>query len=128
MTHGTGPQPPATETDQAGGAADGRRLTGERPMQGVTPDSLLALHAAGYRTVIERLGDGPMLDVGCGQGFESVRFVSENRPVFGADYSAEAVDLANRRWSDGRPPGGPDERPGPRLSPPAASAGPVPRT
>ena len=34
----------------------GKRLTGERPMEGVTPDSLLALHAAGYRTIIERLG------------------------------------------------------------------------
>ena len=36
----------------------GRQLTGERPQEGVTPDSLLALHAAGYRTVIERLGSG----------------------------------------------------------------------
>ena len=67
----------------------GRRLTGERPMEGVTPDSLLALHAAGYRTVIERLGPGTMLDVGCGQGFESARFLSEDRAVVGVDYSAE---------------------------------------
>ena len=46
-------------------------------MEGVTPDSLLALHAAGYRTVIERLGPGTMLDVGCGQGFESARFLAD---------------------------------------------------
>ena len=30
------------------------RLTGERPIEGKTPDSLLALHAAGYREVVAR--------------------------------------------------------------------------
>ncbi len=30
------------------------RLTGERPIEGKTPDSLLALHAAGYREVLDR--------------------------------------------------------------------------
>ena len=76
----------------------GRQLTGERPQQGVTPDSLLALHAAGYRTVIERLGPGTMLDVGCGQGFESARFLAPGRRVVGADYSAEAVEAASRTY------------------------------
>jgi SAM-dependent methyltransferase len=76
-----------------------RRLTGERPLPGVTPDSLLALHAAGYRTVIERLGAGPMLDVGCGQGFETARFVAEDRAVVGVDYSADAVTAAQGRWA-----------------------------
>ena len=78
----------------------GKRLTGERPMEGVTPDSLLALHAAGYRTVIERLGSGTMLDVGCGQGFESARFLAADRTVVGADYSAEAVSAAAGRWGN----------------------------
>lgn len=68
-------------------------------MEGVTPDSLLALHAAGYRTVIERLGAGTMLDVGCGQGFESARFLADDRVVVGADYSSEAVAFAHARWS-----------------------------
>lgn len=77
----------------------GKHLTGERPMEGVTPDSLLALHAAGYRTVIERLGKGTVLDVGCGQGFESARFLAAGRRVVGADYSAEAVELARANWS-----------------------------
>jgi SAM-dependent methyltransferase len=76
----------------------GKRLTGERPMEGVTPDSLLALHAAGYRTVIERLGSGTMLDVGCGQGFESARFLADDRVVVGADYSQDAVSAASTRW------------------------------
>ncbi len=76
----------------------GRRLTGERPQEGVTPDSLLALHAAGYRTVIERMGAGAVLDVGCGQGFESARFLAPDRRVVGVDYSAEAVELARANY------------------------------
>jgi SAM-dependent methyltransferase len=67
-------------------------------MEGVTPDSLLALHDAGYRTVIERLGSGTVLDVGCGQGFESARFLSDDRTVVGADYSPDAVSVARDRW------------------------------
>ncbi|HEV3281140.1 MAG TPA: class I SAM-dependent methyltransferase [Acidimicrobiales bacterium] len=87
-------------TDDGGrGAVLPGRLTGERPLEGVTPDSLLALHAAGYRTIIERLGPGTMLDVGCGQGFESARFTSEDRTVLGVDYSTEAVTAAQGRWA-----------------------------
>ncbi|MGD0394467.1 MAG: class I SAM-dependent methyltransferase [Acidimicrobiales bacterium] len=93
------PDPGSQGVLEAGGRhRSGRRLTGERPMQGVTPDSLLALHAAGYRTVIERLGPGTMLDVGCGQGFESARFLSTDRAVVGADYSPDAVAAARDRW------------------------------
>ena len=68
-------------------------------MEGVTPDSLLALHAAGYRTVIERLGAGTVLDVGCGQGFESARFLAADRSVVGIDYNADAVAFARSRWA-----------------------------
>jgi len=78
-----------------------RRLTGERPQQGATPDSLLALHAAGYRAVIERLGPGRLLDVGCGQGFESIGFVAPDRRVVGVDYSAEATETASARFGPG---------------------------
>jgi SAM-dependent methyltransferase len=77
------------------------RLTGERPIEGVTPDSLLALHDAGYRAVIERLGDGRLLDLGCGQGFESVRLMGPGRSVVGVDYSADALDEARRLHSSG---------------------------
>ena len=77
------------------------RLTGERPEEGVTPDSLLALHAAGYQAVIDRLGPGRLLDVGCGQGFESVRLAAPDRTVLGVDYSP-------------RPPGRPGPATGPR--------------
>ncbi|MGD0881625.1 MAG: class I SAM-dependent methyltransferase [Acidimicrobiales bacterium] len=89
--------------DRAAGSAatadrKGRQLTGERPQEGVTPDSLLALHAAGYRTVIERMGGGTVLDVGCGQGFESARFLGPTRRVVGVDYSEEAVGLARGNY------------------------------
>src|SRR4029079_11021904 len=49
------------------------RLTGERPMAGATPDSLLAFHDAGYREMCERLGPGTVLDVGCGGGGPTAR-------------------------------------------------------
>jgi predicted TPR repeat methyltransferase len=40
--------------------------------------------------------------VGCGQGFESARFLSPARQVVGADYSSEAVSAAASRYaSDG---------------------------
>ena len=74
------------------------RLTGERPQQGVTPDSLLALHEAGYRAVLDRIGLGRILDVGCGQGFESARFLGEGRQVVGVDYAAEAAATATARY------------------------------
>jgi 2-polyprenyl-3-methyl-5-hydroxy-6-metoxy-1,4-benzoquinol methylase len=95
----TGSTSPRSASSSAATAdRKGRQLTGERPQEGVTPDSLLALHASGYRTVIERLGAGNVLDVGCGQGFESARLLAEGRRVVGVDYSAEAVELAKEHY------------------------------
>jgi SAM-dependent methyltransferase len=73
---------------------DAVKLTGERPMEGATPDSLLALHDAGYREVIAKLGPGIVVDVGCGIGDETQRLVGADRLVIGADYSSETVRLA----------------------------------
>jgi trans-aconitate methyltransferase len=67
------------------------KLTGERPMQGSTPDSLLAFHDAGYREVIARLGPGIVVDIGCGVGDETERLKGPDRLVLGADYSAETM-------------------------------------
>lgn len=72
------------------------KLTGERPMQGQTPDSLLALHAAGYREVRERMGSGRFLDVGCGLGDESVGFAGPDRELLGVDYDPETAAAAVR--------------------------------
>ncbi|MCB1258117.1 MAG: class I SAM-dependent methyltransferase [Microthrixaceae bacterium] len=62
------------------------KLTGERPMQGQTPDSLLALHAAGYREVLDRVGTGRMLDLGCGLADGTITFASPDRMLVGVDY------------------------------------------
>jgi ubiquinone/menaquinone biosynthesis C-methylase UbiE len=70
------------------------KLTGERPMQGATPDSLLAFHDAGYREVVARLGRGTVVDIGCGAADATVRMTSPDRFVIGADYSTEAVATA----------------------------------
>ncbi|HUI48820.1 MAG TPA: class I SAM-dependent methyltransferase [Acidimicrobiia bacterium] len=70
------------------------KLTGERPMQGATPDSLLAFHDAGYREVIARLGAGITVDIGCGIGDETRRLTGSDRMVIGADYSADTMRAA----------------------------------
>lgn len=72
------------------------KLTGERPLQGVTPDSLLALHEAGYRAVASRLGPGRLLDVGCGMGFDTALLAADDRPVVGVDYEFHALADAAR--------------------------------
>jgi len=78
------------------------RLTGERPVQNVTPDGLLALHAAGYQAVVDRLGPGRLLDVGCGEGFESVSMAAADRPVIGVDYDQGAAARAAARFGSGQ--------------------------
>ncbi len=79
-----------------------QRVTGERPRRGVTPDSLMALHAAGYRAVAERLGPGRVLDVGCGEGSESTGLAGAGRTVVAVDYSRQAVELAATWRTAGR--------------------------
>jgi SAM-dependent methyltransferase len=81
------------------------KLTGERPMEGSTPDSLLALHDAGYREVLGRLGPGRVLDVGCGVGSETARLAAPGRDVVGIDYDPQTAVLARREWGPGGPRG-----------------------
>jgi SAM-dependent methyltransferase len=77
------------------------KLTGERPMEGHTPDSLLALHDAGYREVIARLQTGRVLDVGCGVGMETARFCGPDRRVIGVDYDPATAALARHDFGPG---------------------------
>lgn len=67
------------------------KLTGERPIAGATPDSILALHEAGYREVISRLGAGRVLDAGCGEGAGSIGISGPGRTVVGFDYNHDAA-------------------------------------
>jgi SAM-dependent methyltransferase len=70
-------------------------------MQGATPDSLLALHDAGYREVEARLGPGLVLDIGCGVGDETARLDAADRMVVGVDYSAQTAREAATEWGPG---------------------------
>jgi SAM-dependent methyltransferase len=79
------------------------KLTGERPMEGATPDSLLALHDAGYREVIARLGTGTVLDVGCGVGDETIRLTASGRRVIGVDYDPPTAIAAQARLGRSEP-------------------------
>jgi SAM-dependent methyltransferase len=74
------------------------RLTGERPMAGATPDSLLAFHDAGYREIEARLGSGTVLDVGCGVGDQTVRLAALGRLVIGVDYDPQTAIDAGAEW------------------------------
>lgn len=76
------------------------KLTGERPIEGKTPDSLLALHAAGYRELEERLGEGRLLDLGCGLGDGTAKLAGANRELFGIDYDSETAASARDLRSD----------------------------
>jgi SAM-dependent methyltransferase len=74
------------------------RLTGERPMAGATPDSLLAFHDAGYREMAARIGPGTVLDVGCGVGDQTARLAALGRLVIGVDYDAQTAIDAGHEW------------------------------
>jgi SAM-dependent methyltransferase len=67
-------------------------------MEGMTPDSLLALHDAGYREVIARLGPGTVLDVGCGLGSETAGLAADGRYVVGVDYDPATAVAAAGEW------------------------------
>lgn len=74
------------------------RLTGERPKRGATPASILSLHDAGYAAVaaaLDRSAAHVVLDVGAGEGFESVRLTGDDRRVVAADRDARALSTAS---------------------------------
>jgi ubiquinone/menaquinone biosynthesis C-methylase UbiE len=77
---------------------DVTKLTGERPMAGATPDSLLAFHDAGYREMNARIGPGTVLDVGCGVGDQTARLGGVARQVIGVDYNSQTAIDARHEW------------------------------
>jgi SAM-dependent methyltransferase len=74
------------------------KLTGERPMAGATPDSLLAFHDAGYREMAGRIGTGTVLDVGCGVGDQTAKLAGRGRLVIGVDYDPQTAVDASHEW------------------------------
>ncbi len=75
-------------------------LTGERPMVGHTPDSLIAFHDAGYREMTKRCGEGRILDIGCGVGAQTIRLRAPGRLIIGADYHPPTARFANQTQGD----------------------------
>lgn len=73
------------------------KITGERPVDGVTPDGLVALHMAGYLEIASRLGPGRVLDIGCGVGFGGSLLQADAREVFAVDYDLDAARMASGR-------------------------------
>jgi len=78
------------------------RLTGERPLKGLTPDSLLSLHEAGYREVRARVSGGKLVDLGCGEGSETAAFAGNCEFVLGVDYAHSALVAARRSFLGNR--------------------------
>lgn len=76
------------------------KLTGERPIEGKTPDSLLALHAAGYREVRARMDEGRLLDLGCGLADGTASFADGERVLVGIDYDPATAAEARRTKRD----------------------------
>jgi SAM-dependent methyltransferase len=50
--------------------------------------------------VLERVGPGAFLDVGCGLGDGTARFLGGGRSVVGVDYEPAAAAAARRTWRD----------------------------
>ena len=76
------------------------KLTGERPIEGKTPDSLLALHAAGYREVRDRMGEGRFLDLGCGLGDGTVTFAAgATTATTGVQIKTDAIDEPDEQFT-----------------------------
>jgi SAM-dependent methyltransferase len=73
-------------------------ITGERPVEKVTPDSVIAIHDAGYREVEKRLGSGIVVDLGSGEGFETAKLIGPHRTVIGIDYDQQAGSSAMSKW------------------------------
>jgi len=56
----------------------------------------------GYpREVAKRVGDGRILDVGCGRGYILSKVPSEHRQLFGFDISLEGIEQAKQRVKEG---------------------------
>lgn len=73
------------------------KSSGERPDLKITPDSVLALHDAGYKEADLHITEGLVLDIGCGLGFETARLEKQNRYLFGIDYDFNSIKELNNQ-------------------------------
>ena len=71
---------------------------GRAPPAGRHPDSLLALHEAGYRAVLDRIGPGASSTWAAARASSRPASWRPDRQVVGVDYSADAVATAAARY------------------------------
>ncbi|HEY42269.1 MAG TPA: class I SAM-dependent methyltransferase [Dehalococcoidia bacterium] len=65
------------------------------------PPRLNPAHEHFYRRIIKKVGDGKVLDVGCGHGFLLSRLRSQRRSLYGMDVTNGAVRVARDRIEEG---------------------------
>lgn len=75
------------------------KFTGERVIEGNTPNRIWLDHAARYEFATNYVKDKKVLDVACGTGFGS-KILQEKgaRGVFGVDLSKEAINFASEKY------------------------------
>jgi len=74
-------------------------FTGERVIEGSTPDRIWLDHIARYEFAANYVKDKTVLDIACGTGFGS-KILKEKGAgtVFGVDLSEEAIDFASKKY------------------------------
>ena len=65
------------------------------------PPRLNPAHEHFYRRVVKRVGEGKILDVGCGHGYLLARLQSQHRSLYGMDMTKGAIRVAQDRIKEG---------------------------
>lgn len=75
------------------------KFTGERVVEGNTPQRIWLDHTARYEFATNYVKDKKVLDIACGTGFGS-KILQEKgaRGVFGVDLSKKAIDFASEKY------------------------------
>jgi len=78
------------------------KFTGERAIEGTTPDRIWSDHVARYEFANRYVIDKTVLDIACGTGYGSNILKKEGASrVYGVDISSEAIDFAREKYRRG---------------------------
>jgi ubiquinone/menaquinone biosynthesis C-methylase UbiE len=78
-------------------------FTGERVVEGTTPQRIWSDHVARYEFAANYVKDKKVLDIACGTGFGSKILQEKGATgVFGVDLSKEAIGFANEKYGGNR--------------------------
>ncbi|SOD73361.1 methyltransferase family protein [Jatrophihabitans sp. GAS493] len=79
----------------------GLPLTGERTLPGIPHENYwFRRHQVVYQFILDRLADGTVIEVGCGEGYGSALLATSARRVLGIDYDALAVEHCARQYPE----------------------------